>query len=744
LVALAQNPSTPEAILARLAQHTEASVRAAVLRNPSAPFSVLARLGANDPGGFWENPAALLFLLEDPGLLLRPSSPLSVALASFSGTPREILQSFVLSKQEELCRAVARNPALPENLFLTLYQMNLASVRSALAQNTATPTELLRRLFQEARFYDGVPSLLAQNPATPPDLLRAMAEGEDVRLRAAVVGNPALPKEFLLRLVRLGSHPSLSDISQPDFSLRREEIEAVRGGAWLRILAAGHPAAPDELRRKVLAEIPSARFQLPSIPWLPPSFLEELGASPDATLRSYVARNPSTPEALVRALSRDALAPVRQAAAVHPALPASEWARLADDEDPSVLAALARRLDLSNEIVQRLGASPFSQVRLVVAQRQEIPEMLLGALLFDMSARVRSQAERAPKAKQAKAAEEKRLRSLRRISEDAARAALRAGTISKRALAMHLHTPLALLCELATDSAPVAYWLCAHPRLPAEVLALLAQHPSEKLRVWCAEQSHTPPEVLARMASDANRWVQRAVAQNENTPPEVLARLATHDNPPIRQLAAKNRALSPVFLETLHRAGASRSLHSFAPPDATLTDAELAPLLDLGAWAREVAGRHPNASPTTLALALEARPSAKALWIRLASHPDSQPEHLARCATCLVGVARQRAALHPRVPVSVLDLLSRAGAREDLRRLTPPEAPLSQEDRAALLSLGPWARLAVARAPWLSPSEWDRLSQDPLSTLRKVLAAFHLLRPSSAEGAPPVEVSGAS
>ncbi len=68
------------------------------------------------------------------------------------------------------------------------------------------------------------------------------------------------------------------------------------------------------------------------------------------------------------------------------------------------------------------------------------------------------------------------------------------------------------------------------PPTPPQLLEILSQDESERVRAAVAGYSHTPVEILVRLANDSSREVKSKLIANLNTPVEVLTSLGLEDN----------------------------------------------------------------------------------------------------------------------------------------------------------------------------------------------------------------------
>ena len=206
-VELAQNPSTPAALLESLAtawrpaaagqvsfdftsEHMRVVLHKCLAQNPSLPTALFTLFAeSKEPGllkSLASNPNVPLSLLEE---LSRASHPwVRVACASH---PR-------LSGSR--CRALAEDPALEVRQQIAARGDLTAALAHALwrdearvylASNPQTPAALLERLVAVA------PTSLARNPNAPPALLARLSREPSVELQALVARHESTPAETL-------------------------------------------------------------------------------------------------------------------------------------------------------------------------------------------------------------------------------------------------------------------------------------------------------------------------------------------------------------------------------------------------------------------------------------------------------------------------------------------------------------------------------------------------------------------
>ncbi len=203
----------------------------------------------------------------------------------------------------------------------------------------------------------------------------------------------------------------------------------------------------------------------------------------------------------------------------------------------------------------------------------------------------------------------------------------------------------------------------------------------------------------------------RADAENPKTPPDELARLAADARMGIRRAAAQNPSLPQDILELLQRAGSSRDLSRAAKPDGTMSDDELAALLQLGPWARDRVAHHPNTSPATLKHLAQATEAS--VRRAVAQRQDADRHTLLLLLTDRNPTVCQLAREHPNAPAERVAQLNQLTQGKSLA--TDLLRELAQQNDAT--------RRLVAVHPDTPDDVLQQLAKDPSWQVRAALAA---------------------
>lgn len=197
-----------------------------------------------------------------------------------------------------------------------------------------------------------------------------------------------------------------------------------------------------------------------------------------------------------------------------PATPPATLARLAQDEDHEVRAAVARNARCPpkwREFARRTTGG--REAREALAINPACPAAILALLAKDAEWSVRRAVARNPRTPGAPLA-------VLAWSDD---------PFVRHAVGEHPHTPVATLRQLAGDDDLDARAAVArNPRTPVALLEELAANPETlpELAGSLAGNPSTPPALIRRLVASGLETARRGAVRNPNTPPEVLAGLA--------------------------------------------------------------------------------------------------------------------------------------------------------------------------------------------------------------------------
>jgi hypothetical protein len=349
---------------------------------------------------------------------------------------------------------------------------------------------------------------VAANEATPPDVLAMLITGEGLppaerclvcdREETPFVHDPQCPRldcDLRSGASCAGSHESTM-------------LEMAK-------LALQNPATPAEAVAR-FADHPSMllRCQLAARPDLPPEVWARLAGDPVPGVRADLAGNPAIDDALIRTLATDRGHDVQRTLAHNPRVPLDVLSRLAGAVKigPALLPRIAAA---SPAEVKELSRSSNPAVRMLLAERRDLPAEIRDALAADPDAKVVKSIAPHP------GLSETQLRSM------VERHGLR--VIAK--VATNPDAPPALLEDLTKHVPPVRKALREVARHSnATGPALLACLADRQARPIAAGHPALPPPVIVELLADDDWRVVEAAAANPSLPPAVMWELVPEPN----------------------------------------------------------------------------------------------------------------------------------------------------------------------------------------------------------------------
>ncbi|MEV4558011.1 hypothetical protein AB0K51_13575 [Kitasatospora sp. NPDC049285] len=401
---------------------------------------------------------------------------------------------------------------------------DLPELRAALVACPGLPADVTARLAEDAD-----PEVVADLGwyTVDPSVLTRLAAHPSTQVRRGAAANEATPPAVLADLLAdrppAGSCPVCERHPVP--WAHAPDCQDVDCGlppgaycdgthAWarqdIRLLVLGNPAAPTEAVARHLDE-PSLllRIELARRTDLDAAAYAHLAVDPVPWLRWTIAENPAVGEPLLRVLAEDDSDDVRRRVARHPRVPLDVLDRLAGTVKlgPNLVQRIAAATE---EEVRQLAASPNPGLRVLLAQRRDLPADVRDALLADRDAKVAGAIAGHP------GLEEARLRDL----------LARFGRQVATSIAANPEATAALLAEIVRAESPNVRALRAvavHPHADGASLTICLSDPKAKL--IAARHPALPPQILAWLLDDPDEAVAEAAAANPALPEEDRERL---------------------------------------------------------------------------------------------------------------------------------------------------------------------------------------------------------------------------
>ncbi|WP_214105856.1 hypothetical protein [Acrocarpospora catenulata] len=430
-----------------------------------------------------------LLTADDVDPVTQPAAALGL-LAEGAGRPAWA-RLFAAHPDTERRESLAACPDLPSDVLETLAADPNPSVVAELALWAAP--ELTARLAEHP--HAGVRSAVALNESTPPTVLAALLTGEGLPpAQICRVCDPAeapIPYDPWRSDSCDGSHESTVD---------EMRLRALGNRATPPAAVVGFADHPFKLFRHFLAIRPD----------LPSATYERLANSPEPGVRAALAENPAIDEALMRVLATDLDGDVLRNLACNPALPLDLLTHLAGTV--RIGSTLLPRVASASPVeVEELAASPNPAVRMLLAERRDLPPEIRDTLAAD------------PDAKVVKAIAPHPGLSVARLRAMVDRHGVR--VIAQ--VAKNPDASPALLEDLTRHEPPARKAFPEIARRPdATVPALLACLSDRKARRVAAGHPALPPPVIAELLADDDWQVVAAAAANPSLPLAVMVELA--------------------------------------------------------------------------------------------------------------------------------------------------------------------------------------------------------------------------
>lgn len=388
------------------------------------------------------------------------------------------------------------------------------AVRAALASTAHLPADLVVALADdpdvgvaaEAAMSPGLPEIVAQRLVTHPhtSVRRALACNEDVPASLLVAMEERRPPEPELCPACDGSGHWLAVHWSCD-GAHQDALDDLDYALTL------NPRTPTGILDRFAAHHSQhVRWQLASRTDVSQQAYRTLVQDPIPGIRAEVAANPAIGDELIRALADDVTYDVRRRLAHNPAISLDVLERLAPSAKlgPTLLARIATATPTE---VNSLATSSIAALRMLLAERQDLPKQVIDQLAGDGDAKVVKSLATNP------ALSAEQLRTM--VSAHGPRVAAR--------IAANPSCPPNLLQQIARQTPPVRKALrriAEHPNAPAE--ALLACLDDPQARRIAASHPALPAQAILHLLTDADIGVATAAAANPSLPHAAMRDLA--------------------------------------------------------------------------------------------------------------------------------------------------------------------------------------------------------------------------
>ncbi len=497
LCGLAANPSLPAELVERLIGIADGDVASELACREDLSRAQAVALAAHSA----ETAVQLAYERKLTTADIDPVTQPQAALALLDGGvgdpewARLLAAGPVVEHREKL----AGCPGLPPDVVKTLAADPDIRVVAELALWTTSDTaaRLARHPHAEVR------SAVAANEETPPEVLAMLITGEGLppAQRCLVCDREATPFVHDRHCPRPDCDlpPGAACDGFHQSTVHELHERALRNPATPTEAVVGFADHPSMLLRRQLA----ARSDLPS------RICAQLATDPSSGVRAELAENPVLDEALMHVMAADRDPDVRRSLALNPRVPLGLLASLASDTKIGS-TLLPRIAAASPDEVHNLARSSHPVIRMLVAERRDLPAEIRDALAADPDAKVLKSIARHPGLSDAQ---------LRAMVD-------RHGVRVVAKVAANPEASPALLEDLTRHQPPVgkAFREVARQRAATPV-ALLACLADEQARRIAAAHPALPPTVMVDLLGDDDWRVVEAAAANPSLPRAVMFEL---------------------------------------------------------------------------------------------------------------------------------------------------------------------------------------------------------------------------
>lgn len=187
-------------------------------------------------------------------------------------------------------------------------------------------------------------------------------------------------------------------------------------------------------------------------------------------LKIYLAQHPSVSSVTLARLYTSPSVPVRKAVCRNPHVGLEVMMRCAAESSSEVLTGVAGNPVTPQPILERLSHHSYYVIRAQVGFNSKTNPTILARLSRDKNAEVRASIVYHPELSE---------QVLMRLARDPAR-------LVRLRIASNIHTPVPVLLMLARDADEVVRWALLRPQMPMEVLDILANDQSDRIRQMAA------------------------------------------------------------------------------------------------------------------------------------------------------------------------------------------------------------------------------------------------------------------
>ena len=710
-LAVAQNSRTSEnlrnQILLRLALGDDKGVVRAIARSPETPVYILERLISNSTTG---NQAAQLVRKMTPNT----SEDLRHKIINFVNkyqSPQRILN--------RLRDEYSRESVLEE------WRQLLASLNGS----DRTALELVCRgmlpaiglgggLPREDRWLEKYHSLTGAEFYLYGLLILLGFAAENTSNRnipLALLGNPNIPaplrEELKEQLINSTNKEPTDVIGALAYNLAIPEAERLEYCQQLLSMRGSNESiarnsnTPPEILTELMTRGGVSRQAVSRNPNAPASALAELAQDSNETTRAWVAENPGTPLEILLQLATQPLE--KQKSGI-----STIWGKVLNN--PSLPPMERYRLLLEKERLQETAtADKFMSTR--TRNRTSLADRIKGSIAGMDSGTSLQYPRNAARSIQAPI----HLEQLAKHPDENVRSAL----LDNRNL------PSNVMLELACDSSVSVRCKLAkknqyrNQQTPGEILEMLADDESEKVRELVAENPNTPVGGLVKLANDSSQNVKKKLVGNSKTPVDILERLGLEEEIfDVRNANTPSNVLEKAVRKYWNLRNTNSSLSNLLKnpvkgsqmPPSILNELELS--RHKSYEIRKLVASHPNTPSHTLERLC--KDDTSHIRTKVAENPNTSNQTLEKLYQDSEYFVRAGVAKNPNTPPHLLEKIARyEDPNEKNRSYSIDKLKTYHKDRTYYTVISPIAKREDTPAAAL-----EFLANSPEVKIRRIVA----------------------
>jgi Leucine rich repeat variant len=538
--AISRNPNAPHSLLLELSKDSNSTTRNWVAENPSTPLDILLTLtndGALNNPNF---PALERYRVTLENNLANERQNASTLIANLPLKTKLSLTQVVEGSELPAKLAIARDLQTPIDILERLAQDPNEDVRATVASNRSLPLATLLKLADDSSRKVKLQLVRQQsNRSIPIEILAKLADDPDTDIKTNIASNSNTPTEVLAKLAfvedpyrwitgPLARNPNTSVETLEYLGVERHVVNAHNKKTPPNALAAQvdyaltqHSKAQNDIFEFLLRDLDGSQ--------MPASSLVKLATNYQEWIRARVACHRNTPLTTLEQLSNDkSYDPILWGLARNPNSSPALLEKLLRENYENVAGCMVERAIIPPNIMGRLLENESDFIRSRVVSRNNFP--------LDLADRVINTETH-----------NSVLISLAR--NPILTSELISGFIQQHGLKPDICIALLYQPNLTTEHwqqlansqfEPVRLAIASRQNTPIDILAMLADNRELPIRMAIASNLQTPSDIFVKLATDSEAEVRTKIASNPQSPTSILEALAVDPSVEVRRSVLNN------------------------------------------------------------------------------------------------------------------------------------------------------------------------------------------------------------